>query len=219
MKKTALASMVAVVQMTAIQKLNHSQTYKPSSPPIKSVGGSPNKGENMSENISNGISVTTQCDDCVYLDDYNYKCRACIEETEAKLSDLAHDIVDEGNDQYKNPWFRKNENHSGSDWTASQTITGKAGKIVKMTEIWSDECHLIELSVKFLDNDEPNTTRHEFLPPIAQLIDGGELDNLWELDDYTQSKRETQCQWCNLLTPRQFNDCQACDKPLESNVR
>ena len=171
------------------------------------------------EYTSNGISVTTECTDCVYLDDYDYKCRACIEETEARLSDLAHDIVDEGNDQYARPWFRKNENHSGSDWTESQTVTGKAGKIVKMIEIWDDNCHLVELSVKFIDNEEEYNTRYEFLPPIAQLIDGGELDNLWELDDYTQNQREVACPWCHILTPKQFNDCQDCDKPLERNVR
>ena len=171
------------------------------------------------EYTSNGISVSTQCNDCVYLDDYDYRCRPCIEEQEARLSDLAHDIVDEGTDQYAHPWFRKNEDHSGSEWIDSQTVTGKAGKIVKMVEIWDDKCHLVELSVKFLDNDDKYNTRHEFLPPIAQLIDGGELDNLWELDDYTQAMRETTCPWCYLLTPKQFNDCQACDKPLEKNVR
>ena len=59
----------------------------------------------------------------------------------------------------------------------------------------------------------------EFKLPIVFLQDGGELDNLWELQDYTQSQREIECQWCHLLTPKVFNDCQACDKPLESNVR
>ena len=171
------------------------------------------------EYTSNGISVTTQCPDCIYLDDYDYQCKPCIEQTEALLSDIAHDIVDEGNDIYERPWFRKNENHSGSDWLSSQTVTGKTGKIVKMTEKWDDNCHLIELSVKFLDNDEELRIRYEFLPPIAQLIDGGEIDNLYELEDYAQAKREVQCRWCNILTPRKFNDCQVCDKPLESNVR
>jgi len=59
----------------------------------------------------------------------------------------------------------------------------------------------------------------EFLPPIHLIADGGELDNLWELDDEIQAKRETECNWCHILTPKQFNDCQACDRPLESNVR
>ena len=59
----------------------------------------------------------------------------------------------------------------------------------------------------------------EFLPPIHLITDGGELDTLWELDDEVQAKRETECNWCHILTPKQFNDCQSCDRPLESNVR
>jgi len=59
----------------------------------------------------------------------------------------------------------------------------------------------------------------EFKMPIVMLQDGGVLDTTWELDDYMQSQRETQCPWCNLLTPKAFNDCQDCDKPLEQNVR
>ena len=59
----------------------------------------------------------------------------------------------------------------------------------------------------------------DFLPPIHLITDGGELDTLWELDDEVQAKRETECNWCHILTPKQFNDCQSCDRPLESNVR
>lgn len=176
----------------------------------------------MSEYASNGISVTTQCDDCVYLDDYELMCRPCVEQREAKLADLAHELVDEDIYRYApmyQPMLKLSGNPSASEWVASQTVTGKAGKIVKMTEIWNDDCHLVELSVKFIDNADEHRIRNEFLPPIAQLIDGGELDSLWELEDYAQSRRETQCPWCWLLTPKQFNDCQACDKPLESNVR
>ena len=90
-----------------------------------------------------------------------------------------------------------------------------------MIENWDDNCHLIELSVKFLDNDEEHTIRYEFLPPIAQLQDGGELDNLYELEDYAQAKREVLCPWCHIFTPRIYNDCQntTCLLPLESNVR
>lgn len=64
----------------------------------------------------------------------------------------------------------------------------------------------------------------EFLNPSHKLVDG--LDeqtamhlNLDELDDETQRNREVECPWCHLLTPKQFNDCQDCDRPLELNVR
>lgn len=59
----------------------------------------------------------------------------------------------------------------------------------------------------------------EYKLPIVMLQDGGELDNIWELDDYTQSQREVICHACNLTTPKQFNQCQCCDTVLEGNVR
>jgi len=59
----------------------------------------------------------------------------------------------------------------------------------------------------------------EYKLPIVQLQDGGVLDNIWELEDYTQSMREVICQTCNLATPKQFNQCQSCDTVLEHNVR
>lgn len=175
----------------------------------------------MSEYTSNGISVSTLCDDCIYLDDYDLMCRPCIETQESKLADLAHELVDEGNDIYEHPWSRIQDNPSASEWVAPQTKIGKAGKIVKMIEIWDDRCHLVELSVKFIEPDDEHQIRHEFLPPIVQIQDGGTLDNLYDLSDYTQAMRDALCPWCSLITPRQFNECQntTCGMPLELNVR
>ena len=59
----------------------------------------------------------------------------------------------------------------------------------------------------------------EYKLPIVFLQDGGVYDELWELDDMAQRARETECQWCHLLTPKMYNDCQSCDQPLEGNVR
>ena len=125
---------------------------------------------------SQGISITTQCFDCMQLDDV---CDNCLELREARDSAIAHEIVDEGNLQYKTPLSWLTEMPSGHDWT---------------------------------DRDG------EFKHPTVSLQDGGVLDNLWELEDYTQRQRETLCQWCHLLTPKMFNDCQVCDKPLEHNL-
>jgi hypothetical protein len=58
----------------------------------------------------------------------------------------------------------------------------------------------------------------EYKLPIVQLQDGGELDNIWELQDYTQSQREVICPSCRLTTPKMFNQCQCCDAALEHNV-
>jgi len=59
----------------------------------------------------------------------------------------------------------------------------------------------------------------EYKLPIVMLQDGGEYEELWELNDMRQRSREIECPWCHILTPKVFNDCQDCDKPLERNVR
>ena len=59
----------------------------------------------------------------------------------------------------------------------------------------------------------------EYKLPIVQLQDGDELDNIWSLEDYTQSQREVVCHMCHLTTPKMFNQCQSCDTVLEGNVR
>jgi hypothetical protein len=59
----------------------------------------------------------------------------------------------------------------------------------------------------------------EYKLPIVTLQDGGVYEELWELDDMRQRSREVQCPWCNLLTPKAFNQCQDCDGILENNVR
>lgn len=144
---------------------------------------------------SNGISITNQCYDCMQLD---YKCYNCEQEQEARDAQIAHEIVDEGNLIYKRQWSRTDDQPSASDWISSVTV-----------------------SREILDNNGKEIDyimRLEFTQPIVQLIDGGVLNNLLELEDYAQTKRERLCQWCNILTPKMFNDCQVCDKPLENNL-
>ena len=67
----------------------------------------------MTEYITQGISVTAQCFDCMQLDDV---CDNCLELREARDSAIAHEIVDEGNLQYKRQWLLVTE-PSGHDWT------------------------------------------------------------------------------------------------------
>jgi hypothetical protein len=131
----------------------------------------------MNEYTTQGISVTSQCYDCMMLDTV---CLNCEETKEARDSAVAHQLVDEGNMQYKRQWLRPVEDISGHDWT---------------------------------DRDG------EYKLPVVLLQDGGIYEELWELDDERQRARETECQWCHILTPKAFNDCQSCDKPLENNVR
>lgn len=123
------------------------------------------------------LTLTNTCPECIAQEQL---CTDCVDTADARLTDKAYDLVDEGNMQYKRQWLRPIEEVSGHDWT---------------------------------DRDG------EYKLPIVQLQDGGVYEELWELDDERQRARETECQWCHILTPKAFNDCQSCDKPLELNVR
>ena len=149
----------------------------------------------MNEYTTQGISVTTQCYDCMMLDTV---CLNCEETKEARDSAVAHQLVDEGNMQYKRNWMRPTDDYSGHDWVSSSTVS---------RTILDDE------------GNEDYVLRLEFKEPVVQLQDGGVYEELWELEDERQRARETECQWCHILTPKAFNDCQSCDKPLENNVR
>ena len=156
-----------------------------------------------------GLSLANVCPMCI---EQEQLCVDCVDAADARLTDKAYALVDEGNTQYRRTWSRQDDQPSGSDWISSQTYVRPQGWIVKMTEIWDDNCHLVELSVTFLETDEP-LVRNEYLPPIVQLQDGGEYEELWELDDERQAKREVRCAWCNLMTQRIFSNCTSCDKP------
>jgi hypothetical protein len=124
---------------------------------------------------ADSLTVTNTCSECIAQEQL---CTECVDTADARLTDKAFGLVDEGNLQYKYQWLLVTE-PSGHDWT---------------------------------DRDG------EFKEPIVFLQDGGVYEELWELDDMRQRAREVECHWCHLLTPKQFNDCQSCDKPLEHNV-
>jgi len=153
-------------------------------------------------------------------DQQDYSCMSCYETKESKSDDNAWNLHED--DRLGEPGtclsYDTTDAPSASDWTASETYIKPPTRRAQMIEKWDDNCKLIELAVKFIDTDEP-VTRSEFLPPIVQLNDGGVYEEYWELQDMRQRAREIKCPWCNILTPRQFNDCQDCDKPLELNLR
>jgi hypothetical protein len=129
----------------------------------------------------------------------DYVCSNCEESKEARDSAIAHQLVDEGNMQYKRNWMRPNEDVSGHDWISSSTVS---------RTILDDEGNEIDYIM-----------REEYKLPVVLLQDGGVYEELWELDDMRQRNRETQCPWCNIMTRKDMNDCQDCERPLESNVR
>jgi hypothetical protein len=140
------------------------------------------------------LTITNVCPECIAQEQL---CTDCVELADAKLTDKAYELVDEGNLQYKHQWLL-NSQPSGHDWVGPNVRLVRPATLPDGTVV-----------------DE----RYEYLQPIVFIADGGEVDNLWELEDATQRARETECQWCHILTPKLYNDCQSCDLPLESNVR
>ena len=173
-----------------------------------------------------GITVQNMCYECMVIERDRQEgflpmqCQSCIDSAEAKADDNAWNLHEDDRlgESGNCLTYDTSAEPSASDWVASVTYIKPASRRAQMIEQWDENLKLIQLAVEFIDNDEP-TTRSEFLPPIAQLMDGGVYEELWELQDQRQRAREVQCHWCNLLTPKAFNDCQACDQPLELNVR
>ena len=89
-------------------------------------------------NESLGISVTNTCAQCQAVDEL---CNDCQDLRDSRDIYVAHQIVDEGNLQYKNIWSNGDANVSGHDWV---------GAVVRL-----------------LDGGE----RNEFLEPVTNLVD------------------------------------------------
>lgn len=165
-----------------------------------------------------GLTLSNMCPMCI---EQEQLCVDCVDQKDARLTDKAYALVDEGLSTEGYALYRTDDAPSASDWVSSETITKEQTWTTKMTEIWDADnpFKLIQLAVEFIDKDDPWLIRKEFANPVTQLIDGGTHDELWELDDERQRAREVQCPWCNILTPKLYNDCQTCDRTLESNVR
>lgn len=61
-----------------------------------------------------GISITNQCYDCMQMDE---RCEECQDIVDAQASERAHEMVDEGNLQYRQQWSYSKAEPSGHDWT------------------------------------------------------------------------------------------------------
>jgi hypothetical protein len=89
-------------------------------------------------NESLGISVTNTCAQCQAVDEL---CNDCQDLRDSRDVYVAHQIVDEGNLQYKHVWSNGDSTVSGHDWV---------GAVVRL-----------------LDGGE----RNEFLEPVTNLVD------------------------------------------------
>ena len=78
------------------------------------------KGTKMKKNeyIPNGISITNQCYNCMLIDDV---CTDCQDSRDARDTNNAWQIVDEGNLQYPHPISIQSVEPSAHDWISPYT--------------------------------------------------------------------------------------------------
>jgi len=134
----------------------------------------------MSESL--GIAVTNSCYQCHALDSL---CPDCDDLKFSRDSYIAHEIVDDGNLQYKHIWSNGDSTVSGHDWVGSVT------KLLK--PVRDIHGNLIE-------------ERYEFLPPISNLS-----DRFMDLEtSMTVLDSEVVCQSCHLLYNKYQADCPVC---------
>lgn len=94
-----------------------------------------------------GITITNACYACYLLDDI---CMECEDTRQARDSNIAHAIVDEGNLQYSKQLSYNLPENSGHEWVGSTTRVKPY--FVYATQTWED-------------------TREEFLDPISVITD------------------------------------------------
>lgn len=133
----------------------------------------------MSEAI--GISITNMCYQCQALTEL---CPDCQELKDSRDIVVAHQIVDEGNLQYKHIWSQAESDVTGHDWIGSITKLAKPAILQDGTKV---------------------EERYEFLDPISVLT-----DRIFDLEtSLIVTDNEVICPSCH-LTHNKAIDCPVC---------
>jgi hypothetical protein len=134
-------------------------------------------------NESQGITVTNTCYKCQALDEI---CTDCQDLKDSRDVYVAHQIVDEGNLQYKHVWSNGDSTVSAHDWVGAVT------KLLK--PIRDIHGNLIE-------------ERYEFLEPATNLVDRlpNDLETSMTVLDY-----EVLCLSCHLYHHESLSECPIC---------
>ena len=128
--------------------------------------------------VSNGISIQTECYDCMSISDYEVKCRVCDESDEAKVDELAwNHRADER--LAENDVIRDLKSQpDASDWVASETrmSDGRVRSEFKpMTYNLADRCpstYFLGKHIFDLDDNEGRSQIHmfEIVCPKCNLV-------------------------------------------------
>jgi hypothetical protein len=130
--------------------------------------------------VSNGISIITDCYDCQMLDDYDVKCRVCDESSEAKVDDLAWSHRADERLAEGDVITDVSEEPSGSDWIGSETRVKGSKERVRSefkpsTYDLRDRCpstYFLGQHMFDLDEDETRSVIHfyEMVCPTCNLV-------------------------------------------------
>lgn len=144
---------------------------------------------------SQGITVTTMCYQCQALNEF---CPECQEQRDARDAEVAHQIVDEGNLQYRKVWSQTTTDVTQHDWISSVVKVSERTKRIKIRASMTETSIREYLIIEDIDGDY----REEFLDPIAVLA-----DRMYDLEtSLTILPHETVCTTCHLT----YNKATAC---------
>lgn len=145
-------------------------------------------------NESNGISIQTMCYQCQALSEL---CPDCQEQRDARDAEIAHQLVDEGNLQYKRVWSQTESDITGHDWIGSITRISERTRRIRVVGEWDNE----QVVVEEIEGDY----RSEFLDPIAVLT-----DRMYDLETSVLiTPAEVICQDCHLVINK-YAKCPNC---------
>ena len=139
----------------------------------------------MSESL--GIQITNMCYQCQALTEL---CPDCQEAKDARDIDIAHQIVDEGNLQYKYVWSQTESDITAHDWI------GSVVKISERTKKYKVRAEMTDTSIReYLVVEDSEDNRAEFLDPISVIA-----DRLFDVEtSLTVTANETVCNNCHYL--------------------
>lgn len=128
--------------------------------------------------VSNGISVQTECYDCMKLSDYDVQCRVCDESDEARVDELAWNHRADERLAEDDVITDLNEAPSSSDWISSETRAsdGRVRSEFKPgTYNLADRCpstYFLGQHLFDLDDDEKRSQIHmfEMVCPKCNLV-------------------------------------------------
>ena len=128
--------------------------------------------------VSNGISIATECYDCASIADYGYNCRVCDESNEARVDELAWNHRADERLAEGDVITDLSDLPVASDWIGSET-RAKDGKIRSEykpgTYDLRDRCpstYFLGQHLFDLDEDEQRSTIHmfEIVCPTCNLV-------------------------------------------------